>query len=135
MEAGRRFLSALPSIPATLYNALQMPASQPEREAVLALVRERIVSYAASRIGRDAAEDLAQEALMLLDGKYGHLESPDDLVPLGVTIMKFKMREFRRTAGAAHAAATPPRILDIPDDGPGPEEDAHYQELREGILH
>ena len=72
---------------------------------------------------------------MLLDGKYGHLESPDDLVPLGVTIMKFKMREFRRTAGAAHAAATPSRILDIPDDGPGPEGDARYQELREGILH
>ena len=36
------------------------------REELLAKLRERILGFAASRLQRDAAEDLAQEVLVLL---------------------------------------------------------------------
>jgi RNA polymerase sigma-70 factor (ECF subfamily) len=112
-----------------LYYALKMPASETQRDSILALVRERILLYAASRVGTDAANDLAQETLMLLDRKYGHVESPDDLVPLAITIMKFKMRELRNRRDFS-----PPPMIEMPDERPDPEEVARYEELREGIL-
>ena len=45
-----------------------------ERDEILARLRERIVAFAASHLAREAAEDLAQEVLMLLHEKYAHLE-------------------------------------------------------------
>jgi len=68
------------------------------REEVLTKLRERIVRFAASHSSRDAAEDLAQEVLMLLQEKYAHLESLDDLVPLSLRIVRFKMMSLRRKA-------------------------------------
>ena len=53
-----------------------------EREQVLAKLRERIVRFAASHLSRDAAEDLAQEVLLLLHEKYAHLDRVEDLLPL-----------------------------------------------------
>jgi len=50
------------------------------RDEVLGKLRERIVRFAASHLSRDAAEDLAQEVLMLLHEKYAHLELLEDLV-------------------------------------------------------
>jgi RNA polymerase sigma-70 factor (ECF subfamily) len=69
-----------------------------EREEVLAKLRERIVSFAASHISRDAAEDVAQETLMLLHEKYAHLERPEDLLPLSLRIVRFKIMSLRRKA-------------------------------------
>src|SRR5262245_2823051 len=66
------------------------------REQILAALRERIVAYAASRLGRDTAEDLAQEVLMLIETKYGHVESMDELVPLSFQILRFKMNDLIR---------------------------------------
>jgi RNA polymerase sigma-70 factor (ECF subfamily) len=68
------------------------------REELLGRLRERIVSFAACRIQRDAAEDLAQEVLILLHEKYGHLERLEDLLPLSLKIVRFKMMAFRRKA-------------------------------------
>jgi RNA polymerase sigma-70 factor (ECF subfamily) len=68
------------------------------REQILAALRERILAYATSRIGRDQAEDLTQEALLLLEQKYAHLDSLDELLPLSFQIMRFKMNDFRRKA-------------------------------------
>jgi RNA polymerase sigma-70 factor (ECF subfamily) len=68
------------------------------REQILTALRERIVAYATSRLGRDAAEDLAQEALMLLETKYPHVESMNELVPLSFQILRFKMNDYRRKA-------------------------------------
>ena len=51
-------------------------------ERVLAQLRERIVRFAASHIAGDAAEDVAQEVLVLLHEKYAHLERPEDLLPV-----------------------------------------------------
>ena len=68
------------------------------REEILAKLRERIFAFAASHLSRDAAEDLAQEVLMLLHEKYAHLERPEDLLPLSLRIVRFKMMSLRRKA-------------------------------------
>ena len=73
----------------------QAPGS---REEMLRKLRERIVGFAASRIQRDAAEDLAQEVLILLHEKYGHLERLEDLLPLSFQIVRLKMLAHRRKA-------------------------------------
>ena len=67
-----------------------------EREQVLAKLRERIVLFAASHLSRDAAEDLAQEVLLLLHEKYAHLERVEDLLPLSLQIVRFKIMSQRR---------------------------------------
>ncbi|MBZ5575475.1 MAG: RNA polymerase sigma factor [Acidobacteriia bacterium] len=83
------------------------------REEVLAQLRERIVRFAASRVSRETAEDLAQEALMLLHEKYAHLENPADLLPLSLQIVRFKMMSWRRKA-VRHGEYTQVSIEDIP---------------------
>ena len=45
------------------------------RDEILTQLRERIVAFAASRMQRDAAEDLAQEVLIVLHDKYEHVEA------------------------------------------------------------
>jgi len=73
----------------------QAPGS---REELLRKLRERIVGFAASRMQRDAAEDLAQEVLILLHEKYGDLDRLEDLLPLSLKIVRFKMLAYRRKA-------------------------------------
>ncbi len=68
----------------------------PDREQVLTALRRRIVAFAASRLPRDVAEDLAQEVLVLLTRKYPHLSAPEDLVPLSLRIVRFKMSSHWR---------------------------------------
>jgi RNA polymerase sigma-70 factor (ECF subfamily) len=82
-------------------------------EEVLARLRERIVAFAACHLSRDAAEDLAQEALMLLHEKYGHLERPEDLLPLSLQIVRFKIMSLRRKA-ARRGEYNQVSITDIP---------------------
>jgi len=83
------------------------------REEVLAKLRERIVLFAASHLSRDVAEDLAQEVLMLLHEKYAHLERPEDLLPLSLQIVRFKIMSLRRKA-ARRGEYTQVSITDIP---------------------
>src|SRR5271166_1335735 len=73
------------------------PASS-SRDEILRKLRERMVGFAASRMQRDAAEDLAQEVLILLHEKYGHLDRLEDLLPLSLKIIRFKMLAYRRKA-------------------------------------
>jgi RNA polymerase sigma-70 factor (ECF subfamily) len=68
------------------------------RDEILRKLRERIVGFAASRMQRDAAEDLAQEVLILLHEKYGLLDRLEDLLPLSLKIVRFKMLAYRRKA-------------------------------------
>jgi RNA polymerase sigma-70 factor (ECF subfamily) len=75
-----------------------LPASEGagDRAAILARLRERIVAFAASRNAGAQAEDLAQEVLVLLHEKYGHLDRIEDLLPLAFQILRFKLAAFRR---------------------------------------
>lgn len=97
------------------------PAAPP-REEVLAQLRERIFAFAASRHGRDRAEDLAQEVLMVLQEKYPHLERLEDLVPLSFQILRFKIVAWRRTA-ARRGEFTAADVTELPlaGDEPDPE--------------
>jgi RNA polymerase sigma-70 factor (ECF subfamily) len=92
-----------------------------EREEVLAQLRERIVRFAASHYGGDAAEDLAQEVLMLLHEKYAHLTRVEDLLPLSLQITRFKIMSLRRKA-VRHGEYSQVSITDIPlpDLNPSP---------------
>lgn len=83
------------------------------REEILARLRERIVSFAASHISRDVAEDVAQEVLMLLHEKYAHLDRLEDLLPLSLQIVRFKIMSLRRKA-VRHGEYTQVSVTDIP---------------------
>ena len=67
-----------------------------ERNEILAKLRERIVRFAASRLVGDAAEDLAQEVLMVLHEKYATLDRAEDLLPVALEIARFKIMATRR---------------------------------------
>lgn len=89
-------------------------------EAVLRQLRERIVRFATSRLSRDAAEDLAQDTLVLLTTKYAKVSSIDDLMPLALRIVRYKILEYRRKAGRRGELAKPlpgdDPIAQLPDD-------------------
>ena len=63
---------------------------------ILERLRERIFRFAASRISRDLAEDLAQEVLLVLHEKYPAIERIEDLLPLSLEIARFKILGARR---------------------------------------
>jgi DNA-directed RNA polymerase specialized sigma24 family protein len=67
-------------------------------EKTLELLRERIVRYGQSRIGRENAEDLAQETMLLISTKYPDLERIEDLFPLTFKIMTYKMMDLKGSA-------------------------------------
>lgn len=105
-----------------------------EREQILAKLRERIVGFAASHLSRDAAEDLAQEVLMLLHEKYAHLERPEDLLPLSLQIVRFKIMSQRRKS-VRRGEYTQVSISDIqlPDLDANPAEVAERKESMERL--
>ncbi|MFM2125142.1 MAG: hypothetical protein RL328_1593 [Acidobacteriota bacterium] len=59
-------------------------------------LRERIFRFAASKLSREAAEDVAQEVLLVLHEKYSSVERPEELVPLSIEIARFKIMGARR---------------------------------------
>lgn len=69
-----------------------------QRDEILATLRERIVAFAASRLQRDVAEDVAQEVMLLLHTKYSEVTGLEDLVPLSLQIARFKIASFHRKA-------------------------------------
>jgi RNA polymerase sigma-70 factor (ECF subfamily) len=104
------------------------------REDVLAKLRERIVMFAASHISRDVAEDLAQEVLMLLHEKYAHLERPEDLLPLSLQIVRFKIMGLRRKS-VRRGEYTQVSITDIqlPDLDANPADFVERKEMLEHL--
>ena len=93
--------------------SLRLSVPLVQREEILSKLRERIVTFAASCISRDVAEDLAQEVLMLLHEKYAHLAKPEDLLPLSLQIVRFKIMSLRRKA-VRRGEYTQVSITDLP---------------------
>jgi RNA polymerase sigma-70 factor (ECF subfamily) len=105
------------------------------REEILQKLRERIVGFAASRLQRDAAEDLAQEVLMLLHQKYGHLERLEDLLPLSLQIVRFKMMAFRRkTLRRGEYTQVPVDEIQVPDGAADPLAASEQRQMRERLI-
>src|SRR4051812_22544336 len=104
------------------------------REEVLARLRERIVRFAASHLSRDAAEDLAQEVLMLLHEKYTHLDRVEDLLPLSLQIVRFKIMSQRRKS-VRRGEYTQISITDIqlPDLDANPAEYVERKQMLERL--
>ena len=66
------------------------------RDEILTSLRERILSFATSRVSKDLAEDLTQEVLMLLHEKYARVTELTELVPLAFQVLRFKMLDVHR---------------------------------------
>ncbi len=105
------------------------------REELLEKLRERIIGFAASRIQRDAAEDLAQEVLILLHEKYPHLERLEDLLPLSLQIVRFKMMALRRKAQRrGEYTQVPVDEIQLTDHAADPLAAAQQREMRERLM-
>ncbi len=115
-------------------SSTQMGAADLTRSEVLARLRERIVAFAASRYAREGAEDLAQEVLVVIHEKYGHVERLEDLVPLSLQILRFKLFAQRRKS-VRHGEYTQVSVDEYPlhGDAPDPEEMASRKETLEKL--
>jgi len=67
-----------------------------DRDEILASLRKRILAFATLRVSRAQAEDLTQEALMVLHEKYPNVEELTELVPLAFQVLRFKMLDAHR---------------------------------------
>lgn len=104
------------------------------REEILRLLRERMASFAASHIGGDVAEDLAQEVLLVLHEKYGHVTALEELLPLSFQIMRFKMQALRRkTYRRGEHDAIGLDDIPLPDRSPDPETLTERRELQDRL--
>jgi RNA polymerase sigma-70 factor (ECF subfamily) len=67
-----------------------------QRDEILTNLRARILSFATSRLSKDAAEDLTQDVLALLHEKYATVNELTELVPLAFQVLRFKMLDAHR---------------------------------------
>jgi RNA polymerase sigma-70 factor (ECF subfamily) len=103
-------------------------------DEVLAKLRERILGFAASRMQRDAAEDLTQEVLVLLHVKYSHIDRLDELLPLALQILRFKIMAYRRKSiRHGEYTQTPLEDLSLADPAESPLTAAERKEMRERL--
>jgi len=109
------------------------------RDAILRKLRERIVGFAASRVQRDIAEDLAQEVLLLLSTKYRDKSALSDLVPLAFRIVRFKLTAHFRKARRRQEHVSVP-VDDVTDQvegnatADGPEARLERKQLLERLV-
>ena len=109
-------------------------APERSREEVLARVRARILAAARARLPAADAEDLTQEALVLLTTKYAHVTAAEELVALGARILAFKRTALwrkvarRRAAGDTPLAADQDSDHEAPAEAPDPEQVARARQ-------
>jgi RNA polymerase sigma-70 factor (ECF subfamily) len=104
------------------------PAADPTYEEILGRLRERLVRAASARVGHADAQDVAQETLVLLTTKYAHVRAFDDLVPLSVTILRYKLGAGLRKSRRRGEDTAPVVDDTLPDGEPDPEEQAARRE-------
>jgi RNA polymerase sigma-70 factor (ECF subfamily) len=120
--------------PSELHPSSSSSSSSPARAVILDKLRERIVAFAASRMQRDVAEDLAQEVLLLLHEKYSQVEELDELLPLSMKIVRFKMMSYRRKLQRrGEITQVPVEEAALADDGLNPFEEAERTQMRERV--
>ena len=93
-----------------------------------------MAAFAASHLGKDVAEDLAQEVLLVLHEKYSQVTALEELLPLSFQIMRFKMHALRRkTVRRGEHDSVGVDEIPLPDRGPDPAQLAERQEMREQL--
>jgi RNA polymerase sigma-70 factor (ECF subfamily) len=104
------------------------------REEILAKLRERIVRYAAFHLSRDAAEDLAQEVLLLLHEKYPHLDRAEELLPLSLQIVRFKIvAQRRKSARRGEYSQVSLSDIQLPDLDANPADYVERKEMQQRL--
>ena len=91
------------------------------RDDILTSLRERILSFATSRVSKELAEDLTQEVLVLLHDKYARVTELTELVPLAFQILRFKLLDAHRKSlrrGEYHQESVDELPLANPGDDP-----------------
>lgn len=104
-----------------------MTAPAPAKEDILSRVRERVLRFAAARASRDVAEDIAQETLLLLTTKYGHLDALADLVPLSMRIARFMLMNHWRKSRRA-------QLVPLEDATEGPQEGPRTADVEASVV-
>jgi len=85
-------------------------------------------------MGRDVAEDLAQETLVVLEEKYPQVGRLEELLPLSLQITRFKMGALRRkTARRGEYTSVSVEDTPLPDGGADPEQEFERNQLRERL--
>ncbi len=116
---------------------MAVETTAPPGEVLLARIRERIVRFAASRLSRDVAEDLAQDVLVLLTTKYADKTALEDLMPLAFRVMRLKLMAYRRRVvrRGEHTSEDVTEInLDDQSSISRPEEQLRRRELRQRLV-
>jgi len=104
-------------------------------EETIRLLRERILHFAASRLSREAAEDVTQEAMLVLHEKYPLIDEPADLLPLAFQIVRFKMAgAVRKSVRRGEGRAIPVEDMPLAASGDNPERAAARSEMRSRLL-
>jgi len=91
-----------------------------DRDQTLSRLRERIVRYAASKLQKDSAEDVAQEVLMVLHEKYAAVDKIEELLPLSLEIARYKIWGARRKT-VRRGENISVSVDDLPLAGSGPD--------------
>jgi RNA polymerase sigma-70 factor (ECF subfamily) len=98
-------------------------------DQALEQLRPRLVAWAASRLPREDAEDLAQEALVLLVTKYAGAPL-EELLPIAIGIAwKLRAARWRKIRRRGEDTALDAAALPLPDSDPDPEQLAARDEL------
>src|SRR5207248_11436186 len=88
-----------------------------------------------SRLRGDTAEDLAQDVLVVLHEKYGEVTRLEDLLPLALQIVRFKMLASRRkSVRRGEYTQAPVDDLQVADGAADPAMAAERAEMREHLL-
>ncbi|HEY3439890.1 MAG TPA: sigma-70 family RNA polymerase sigma factor [Paludibaculum sp.] len=104
-------------------------------DETIRLLRERILRFAASRLSREAAEDVTQEAMLVLHEKYPQVDDPADLLPLAFQIVRFKMAGVvRKSVRRGEGRSIPVEDLPLASSGDDPERAAARSEMRQRLL-
>jgi RNA polymerase sigma-70 factor (ECF subfamily) len=105
-----------------------------DRNEILVRLSERIRAFAASHYGRDLADDVAQEVMIVLHERYGHLDSLDDLLPLAFKIARLKIMGMRRkSVRRGEPGQLSVDELPLADDAPDAEVLAGRREMAERL--
>jgi RNA polymerase sigma factor (sigma-70 family) len=94
-----------------------------EEDQTLVSVRKRVLGYARKRLAPEDAEDLVQDALVLLVTKYAHVSDPTERVKVAAQIVaNMTSSRWRRSGRRGERTAVDAADVPLEDGRPGPEE-------------